>query len=102
VLLQSRLLYAESALEYRDLARKALISTRLGIRRGLSEEEAAAYLSLSRSFFRKLVEEGKMPRPRLAGARRIYDVEELDRAFRELPREGEGNEPAGDSWSDYE
>ena len=29
-----------------------------------------------------------MPRPRVAGGRRIWDVEELDLAFKALPREG--------------
>jgi hypothetical protein len=46
------------------------------------------YLSLSPSFFRKLVTKGLMPRPRLAGCRRIWEVDELDLAFRSLPREG--------------
>ncbi len=67
---------------------KAVIAGRLPIRRGLDENEAAIYLSLSPSFFRKLVGQGRMPRPRLVGERRIWDVEELDLAFKALPREG--------------
>jgi hypothetical protein len=67
---------------------KALIAVRLPIRRGLDENEAAIYLSFSPSFFRKLVGEKRMPRPRLAEGRRIWDVEELDLAFKALPREG--------------
>lgn len=79
---------------------------RLPIRRGLSEIEAAIYLSLSPSFFRRLVDQGLMPRPRVAGGRRIWDVEELDIAFKALPREG-GEEAhsgaaGGDSWADYQ
>jgi excisionase family DNA binding protein len=50
--------------------------------------EAAGYLSLSASFFRQLVIANKMPRPRLIGARRVFDIEELDVAFRSMPREG--------------
>ena len=57
---------------------KAVIAARLPVRRGLGEEEAAVYLSLSPSFFRQLVERGEMPRPRLLGARRIWDVDDLD------------------------
>jgi hypothetical protein len=53
---------------------------------------AAVYLSLSPSLFRKLVTDGRMPRPRLADGRRIYDFEELDMAFKALPREGEDAE----------
>ena len=63
------------------------------------------YLSLSPSFFRKLVEQKRMPRPRLADGRRIWDVDELDLAFKTLPREGGEAEVVfaseGDSWADF-
>ncbi len=86
---------------------KASIAGRLPVRRGLDESEAAVYLSLSPSFFRKLIAEGRMPRPRQAGGRRIWDVEELDLAFKALPREGGDDEPIfksgeADSWADYQ
>jgi excisionase family DNA binding protein len=75
------------------------------VRRGLDESEAAVYLSLSPSFFRKLVEDGRMPRPRLADGRRIWDVEELDLAFKMLPREGGDADVIfrsdTDSWADF-
>jgi excisionase family DNA binding protein len=84
---------------------KAAIAGRLPVRRGLDESEAAVYLSLSPSFFRKLVEAKRMPRPRIAGGRRIWDVDELDLAFKALPREGgEGDvifTSQSDSWSDF-
>ena len=85
---------------------KASIAGRLAVRRGLDENEAAVYLSLSPSFFRQLVERKLMPRPRLAGGRRIWDVEELDLAFKALPREGGEAEPIfveeqADSWADF-
>jgi hypothetical protein len=75
---------------------KALIASRLPVRRGLDENEAAIYLSFSPSFFRKLVAERKMPRPRLAEGRRVWDVEELELAFKALPREGGDAEPIFD------
>ena len=86
---------------------KATIAGRLPVRRGLSEPEAAIYLSLSPSFFRRLVAQGTMPRPRILGSRRIWDVEELDLAFKALPREGgEGGlifaTDTSNSWTDYE
>ena len=34
-----------------------------------------------------------MPRPRVAGRRRIWDTEELDLAFKALPREGGDDKP---------
>jgi excisionase family DNA binding protein len=84
---------------------KAAVAGRLPVRRGLDESEAAVYLSLSPSFFRKLVAEQRMPRPRIAGGRRIWDVEELDLAFKALPREGGEAEvifaEQTDSWSDF-
>lgn len=88
--------------------RKASIAARLPVRRGLDECEAAVYLSISPSFFRKLVEQKAMPRPRIVGSRRIWDVEELDLAFKSLPREGGDAELAfianerPDSWVDFE
>jgi hypothetical protein len=84
---------------------KATIAGRLPVRRGLDEAEAATYLSISPGLFRKLVTAGQMPRPRLAGARKIYDVDELDLAFKALPRQrGDGPlllEPDEDTWSDF-
>lgn len=78
--------------------RKAVIASRLPVRRGLDEQEAAVYLSVSPSFFRALVLDGKMPRPRLLGTRRIWDVDDLDAAFKSLPKEGEAGEV--DTWAD--
>jgi excisionase family DNA binding protein len=55
------------------------------LRRGLDENEAAVYLSLSPSFVRRLVADKLMPRPRVAGG------------------EGEVLFTAddGDSWADF-
>lgn len=81
---------------------KATIAGRMILRRGLDEVEAAVYLSLSPSKSRQMVMQGKMPRPRLAGRRRIWDVEELDRAFQNLPREGGDTvETEDSSWADF-
>jgi hypothetical protein len=82
---------------------KSAIAVRLAVRRGLDEAEAAVYLSLSPTLFRQLVFQAVMPRPRVVGRRRIWDIEELDRAFLALPREGgEPAEAASNSWADYE
>ena len=84
---------------------KAAVARNLKVRRGLDETEAAVYLSLSPSFFRKLVDMKVMPRPRIVGARRIWDVDELDAAFKALPREGGDDELAFESkensWADF-
>jgi hypothetical protein len=85
------------------VAAKSAIAGYLTVRRGLDEAEAAVYLSLSPSMFRQLVARSIMPRPRLAGRRKIWDVVELDRAFLALPREGGPADDAGaNSWDDFE
>jgi excisionase family DNA binding protein len=67
--------------------------------RGLSRTEAAMYLGVSPSKFDELVEDHRMPQPRLIDRRKVWDVHELDMAFDELPREG--SPPlAGNSWAD--
>lgn len=81
--------------------RKAEIAMRLPVRRGLDENEAAVYLSLSPSTFRKLVQNGDIPRPRVIGARRVWDVDELDLAFKTFPRERDPNAQGEvDTWAD--
>src|SRR6476659_3258865 len=82
-----------------EMTRKSDIGARLAVRRGLDAQEAAVYLSLSPSFFRQLVQEGLLPRPRVIKGRRIWDVEELDIAFKAMPRDG-GAE-ATDTWADF-
>lgn len=55
---------------------------------GLSMEHAAAYLGISLSLFLRMVADGRMPRPRRADGRRIWDADEIAAAFRSLPRDG--------------
>ncbi|MGF7163306.1 hypothetical protein FHS85_004969 [Rhodoligotrophos appendicifer] len=67
---------------------KSTIAARLTIRRGLSEAEAALYVGLGSTKFRFLIAEGLMPEPRIIGGRRLWDVDDLDAAFRSFPLEG--------------
>lgn len=78
--------------------RKADIGARLPIRRALSQPEAAMYVGLGTSKFAALVVDGRMPRPRLLDGRRLWDVDDLDAAFRDLPYEGEA--PSHNTWDD--
>ena len=66
---------------------------------GLGTDEAAHFIGVSSTFFRTLVEQGKMPKPRVLGSRKLWDVDELAASFKALPIEGEG---AGGSWADFE
>jgi predicted DNA-binding transcriptional regulator AlpA len=64
---------------------------------GYSRIEASAAIGVSATTFDGLVNDGRMPQPRLIGARKIWDVDEIRAAFKCLPREGD----AGDtSWAD--
>jgi predicted DNA-binding transcriptional regulator AlpA len=65
--------------------------------RGLSRERAAAYVGVSPASFDKMVAAREMPAPRTWGARKLWDVRELDAAFDELPRDGA---PAVTGWED--
>lgn len=56
--------------------------------RGLNREQASAYIGISPSTFDKLVVAGAMPRPRMLETRKVWDIQELDRAFDDLPHEG--------------
>src|SRR5665213_1965980 len=78
---------------------KSEIGSRLPIRRGIVEAEAAMYVGIGVSKFRELVKAEIMPRPRLLDGARAYDVTELDAAFFNCPREG-GDENQTNSWAD--
>jgi excisionase family DNA binding protein len=58
-------------------------------RRGLSREEAAVYIGVSARKFDEMVEDGRMPRPKIIDARRVWDSHKLDLAFDALPHDGE-------------
>jgi|SoiMethySBSTD1v2_1073268.scaffolds.fasta_scaffold443875_2 hypothetical protein len=72
---------------------KSAIAAKLPFRIGLGEAAMAAALDMSQGFFRSLVDAGLLPKPREAGSRRIYDVEEVTVAFRALPRQGGAPDP---------
>jgi hypothetical protein len=66
---------------------KADIAARLPVRRGLGHSEAALYIGVGPTLFSELVRDGLMPRPRVIGARRVWDIDDLDAYFRALPFE---------------
>jgi predicted DNA-binding transcriptional regulator AlpA len=52
----------------------------------VSREAAAAYVCVSPNTFDTMVEDGRMPRPKLlSGRRRAWDVRALDAAVDQLP-----------------
>lgn len=81
------------------MAGKVAVASRFQLRRGLGEPEAALYLGVGASKFRQMVNEGRMPRPRLIDSRRVWDVDDLDAAFRNLPIERSAENEDDDPWS---
>ena len=66
--------------------------------RGLSREDAAAYVGVSASLFDLLVSDGRMPTPKRVNSRIIWDRYRLDDAFDELPdRQSKKTNPWDDS-----
>ena len=63
--------------------------------RGLSREQAAAYVGISERLFATLVTEKRMPEPRCINDRVVWDRHELDAAFELLPKR---NGHAAEAW----
>src|ERR1700732_1817757 len=55
--------------------------------RAMRAEQSADYLSMSRSMFLKLVDEGKMPKPLKVGTMAMWDRYDIDHAFEDLKRD---------------
>ena len=68
----------------------------------VSREVAAAYVCVSPNTFDKMVEDGRMPRPRLLGEkRRAWDVRALDAAVDHLPIDGD-DAGIDETWGDVD
>jgi predicted DNA-binding transcriptional regulator AlpA len=64
----------------------------------ISREAAAAYVCASPHFFDELIENGRMPPPKVLSEKRIaWDVHKLDIAVNDLPDRKGGREACGDS-----
>lgn len=57
-------------------------------RRGLSREEAAAYIGISPSKFDEMRKDGRIGPAKLIDARKVWDIHQLDEIFETLPSEG--------------
>jgi hypothetical protein len=53
--------------------------------RGLRREDAAYYVGVSPAMFDEMVKDGRMPLPKKAGKRTIWDRHQLDASFEDLP-----------------
>src|SRR5215469_9205069 len=64
--------------------------------RGLSREQAAAYVGISPSLFDMLVKDGRMPAPKRINSRTVWDRLQLDDAFTAIP----SNDAAVNPWDE--
>lgn len=61
---------------------------------GINREQAATFIGVSSTTFDEMVQDGRMPQPRMPSKGRIvWDVEELVLAFRKLPHRQIGGAP---------
>jgi predicted DNA-binding transcriptional regulator AlpA len=91
-------------------AAAALLRTGLSPR-GLSREQASAYVGVSPTYFDALVARNVMPPARRLGGRHAWDIRDLDKAFDRLPQTNDEAGPAsapaqdrsrGDDWDKME
>jgi predicted DNA-binding transcriptional regulator AlpA len=59
--------------------------------RAMKAERAAAYLDMSRSKFLELVEEGRLPKPKIIDGLRVWDRLAIDAAFNVFPDRDHGD-----------
>ena len=62
--------------------------------RGLSREQAAAYVGVSVAIFDAMVKDGRMPKPKAINSRNVWDLTKLDAAFDLLPDANGANNTA--------
>lgn len=60
---------------------------------GVNREQAAALIGVSASLFDRLVHDGRMPDARVIEGRLVWDVSEIEEAFRALPHRSEPANP---------
>ena len=58
-------------------------------KRGFNRSEAADYIGVGTTKFEDLVNQRRMPQPRLMDKRMVWDVCELDEYFEKLPQRGD-------------
>jgi excisionase family DNA binding protein len=66
-------------------------------RRGLRLPEAAAYIGVGVTTFKRLLDERRMPAPKAVLGVRVWDIVDLDAAFDDLPSAGERENEWGNS-----
>jgi hypothetical protein len=63
--------------------------------RAMKADRAAGYLDMSRSKFLELVDQGRLPQPKIIDGMRMWDRLALDAAFNEFPDRSDGDSVGG-------
>src|SRR5437879_4187442 len=66
---------------------------------GLSGGAAAEFMVIGTTLFDRMVSDGRMPLPRALDGRTVWDREEVEAAFRELPYHGAKIAKENSDWS---
>lgn len=68
-------------------------------RLGLDRQEAAEYIGVGTTLFDEMVADGRMPKPKIINARRVWSRPLLEKAFALLPTEGQDEEMEQNPWA---
>ena len=63
--------------------------------RAMKADRAAAYLDMSRSKFLELVEQGRLPKPKVIDGIRVWDRLAVDAAFNDFPDRSDSDSVGG-------
>jgi hypothetical protein len=69
-------------------------------RLGMSRAEAAEYIGVSMSLFDEMVQDSRMPKPKNINTRKVWHRPSLEKAFANLPEDGQTQVSPG-SWRSY-
>lgn len=69
--------------------------------RGLNRSQAAKYIGVSVGLFSEMIAKGFMPEPRMMNTRQVWDKQELDSAFDDLPYANQPTIPTDGPPSDF-
>jgi predicted DNA-binding transcriptional regulator AlpA len=69
---------------------------------GFSMVQAAQAIGVSVNTFLSMVADHRMPRPKPIGNRKVWDVEEVQAAFKALPHDMQSDDGDENTWADVE
>lgn len=80
------------------MSKKVPTQCPLPFRRGLNRVEAASFCGIGPTLFDRMVADGRMPRPKCADGRKVWDTAALAAALEELPDDGADQPRPENEW----